>query len=130
MTGESSTPSTISQREVDGVAILAPQRGLKGEAEWALRERLNALVARGKLEILIDMKAMPYADSSELGRLIRSHISVRQAGGRVRLCHLSPRVATLMHLTKLDTVLDIYDTEEEALSSIRLCREEKPHDSR
>ena len=44
---------------------------------------------------------------------------MRQAGGRVRLCNLSEKVRTLMKMTRLDTVLDLYATEEEALASIR-----------
>jgi len=66
---------------------------------------------------------MPYMDSTELGRLIRSHLAVRQAGGRVRLCNLSAKVLTLMRLTHLDTVLDLYQTEKEALASILKSKE-------
>lgn len=72
--------------------ILSIEKDLKGEGEAALRERLDQLVRQGHLQILIDLRHVPHVDSSELGRLIRAHISVRQAGGRVRLCNLSDRV--------------------------------------
>jgi anti-anti-sigma factor len=116
----------ILERIVDEVIVLSPERGLKGEVENVLKERIDALVREGRLEILIDMKDMPRIDSSELGRLIRSHISVRQAGGRVRLCNISDRVMMLMKMSKLDTVLDLYGSEEEALASIRAHRGECP----
>jgi anti-anti-sigma factor len=111
--------NAFSEREVDGVIILVVNRGLKGEGEYALRERLEVLVRERRVHILINLKQLPYIDSSELGRLIRAHNAVRQAGGRVRLCHLSQRVMDLMKLTHLDTVLDIYGTEEEALAAMK-----------
>ena len=58
-------------------------------------------------------------DSIELGRLIRCHLSVRQAGGCVRLCNLSEKVRMRMKMTRLDTVLKLYGSEEEALEGIR-----------
>jgi anti-anti-sigma factor len=115
---EQSIPD-IRERIVGGVIVLSPEGGLKGNIENHLKERIDAHVRDGRLEILIDMKHMPRIDSSELGRLIRSHISVRQAGGRVRLCNISDRVMMLMKMSKLDTVLDLYPTEEEALAGIR-----------
>jgi len=115
----------IRERVVDDVIVLAPERGLKGEVESLLKQRIDALVREGRLDILIDMKLLPRIDSSELGRLIRSHISARQAGGKVRLCNLSERVMVLMKMTRLDTVLDLYATEEDALESMRQQRSEQ-----
>ncbi len=115
----------FEERIVDGVIIICPERGLKGETEYLLKERIDTLVREGRLEILIDMKHMPRIDSSELGRLIRSHISARHAGGKVRLCGISDKVMILMKMTRLDTVLDLHTTEEEALASIRHEREAK-----
>jgi anti-anti-sigma factor len=111
--------SIINERNVDGVVILAVQRNLKGEGEASLRVRIDELMRSGQRQILIDLKSLPNMDSTELGRLIRCHLAVRQAGGRVRLCNLSEKVRTLMKLTRLDTVLDLYNTEEEALVQIR-----------
>ena len=125
MTDRNSTPSTLQEYVVDGVIVLRVERGLKGLGETTLKERLDVLVRDGHLEILIDMKDMPFVDSSELGRLIRSHLSVRQAGGRVRLCNLAPRVVALMKMTRLDTILELYDTETQALASIRQARGER-----
>jgi anti-sigma B factor antagonist len=114
---------TIREEERDGVVVLSLDRDLKGSGEAALKVRLDDLVRQGRLEILINLAAMPFVDSSELGRLIRSHLSVRQAGGRVRLCNLVPRVVELMKMTKLDTVFEIYASEEEALAEIQGSRQ-------
>jgi len=109
----------LLERIVDGIVIISVERDLKGEGETTLRERLDGLVRRGHLNILINLGDIPRLDSAELGRLIRAHISVRRAGGRIRLCNLPDRVRALMKLTRMDTVLDIYKTEEEALAAVR-----------
>jgi anti-anti-sigma factor len=109
----------VLERVVDGVVVISVEKELKGAGESALRERLDGLVREGRLQILIDLRDVPYMDSTELGRLIRAHLSVRRAGGRVRLCNLSDKVTTVMKLTKLDTVLDIYGTEEQGLAAFR-----------
>ncbi len=120
------SPSIIHERTADDVIILTVQRVVKGAVEAALRERLDSLVAQGHLHILLDMKELPYLDSSEIGRLIRCHLSVRQAGGRVRLCNISPRVLSLMKMTRLDTVLDLFSTEEAALAAFREADHQVP----
>jgi len=97
---------------------LTVERGLKGALEKLLRERIDELVLEGCLQIVVNLKQVPYIDSSDIGRLIRSHFSVRQAGGRVRLCNLSDRVLSVLKMTRLDTVLDLYPSEEKALASI------------
>jgi len=119
MTIATSGSSIIKERIVDGVVILSLERGLKGLGEAALKERLDELVRAGHTQILIDLGGLPNVPSTELGRLIRCHLSVRQAGGRVRLCNLSEKVRMRMRMTRLDTVLELYGSEEEALEGIR-----------
>jgi anti-sigma B factor antagonist len=111
--------SVVREREVDGVIILTLERDVKGAGEITLRRRIAALVAAGRLQIIVDLQHVPYIDSTDLGRLIRAHIAVRQAGGRARVCNVAPKVMTLFKLTRLDTVLDLYPTEAEALAAVR-----------
>jgi anti-sigma B factor antagonist len=109
---------SFEERDVNGVTILTVGWALKGALESLLKERIDQLVREGRLQIVIDLKHVPYVDSSEIGRLIRAHLSVRRAGGRVRLCNLTERVSAVLRLTRLDTILDLYRTEDEALASI------------
>ena len=109
----------VREREVDGIIVLSVVRELKGVVEATLRQRIDYHVSRGFKKILIDLDGLPYMDSTDLGRLIRCHLSVRQAGGRVRICNISEKVWELLKLTRLDTVLDLYHTEAEALASMQ-----------
>ena len=117
----------VREREVDGVIVLSVVRELKGVVEATLRQRIDHHVSKGFKKILIDLDGLPYMDSTDLGRLIRCHLSVRQAGGRVRICNISEKVWEILKLTRLDTVLDLYHTEEEALASIHAASAPVPN---
>ena len=117
----------VREREVNGVIVLSVVRELKGAVEATLRQRIDHHVSKGFKKILIDLDGLPYMDSTDLGRLIRCHLSVRQAGGRVRICNISEKVWEILKLTRLDTVLDLYHTEEEALASIHASSAPVPH---
>ena len=109
--------SFIREKDVGGIIVLSVDRTLKGSGEISLKERIDELVREGRRQILVDLRDVPYLDSTELGRLIRAHLSVRQAGGRVRLCNVSERIFMLFKISRLDTVLDLYATEEQALTA-------------
>jgi anti-sigma B factor antagonist len=106
------------EERIGQVVVIALERSLKGGVEAALKERIDTLVRQGSLQIVIDLRYVPYVDSTELGRLMRCHLSVRKAGGRVRLCNLSERMRLLLRMTHLDTVFDLYDSREGALIAI------------
>lgn len=106
------------EKRVGDAVVIALERSLRGGGDAALKERIDALVRQGSLLIVIDLERVPYVDSTELGRLMRSHLSVRKAGGRVRLCNLSERMRLLLRMTHLDTVFELYDSQEAALSAL------------
>ena len=108
----------FQERDIDGVTILTVERGLRGALATVLKERIDELVEEGRLYIVVNLKQVPQIDSRDIGRIIRAHLSVRQAGGRVRLCNLSERVLSALKMTRLDTVLDIHDTEREAIEGL------------
>jgi anti-sigma B factor antagonist len=109
---------SYQERDINGVTILTVEQGLKGPLESLLKDRIEDLVQEGRLQIVVDLKQVPYVDSSDIGRIIRAHQAVRHAGGRVRLCNLSQRVLAVLKLTRLDTILDLYQNEEEAMARI------------
>jgi anti-anti-sigma factor len=113
-----------SERTEAGVTILTVERELRGTLESHLKDRIDRLVSEGCLHIVIDLKKIAYMDSSDIGRIIRAHLSARRAGARVRLCNLSERVMSVMKISRLDTVLEIYDDETDAMAVILRKRAE------
>jgi anti-sigma B factor antagonist len=60
-----------------------------------------------------------YIDSSGLGELVSSFTTVRNQGGQLKLLNLTRRVRDLLQITKLLTVFESFESEPEALKSLR-----------
>jgi anti-sigma B factor antagonist len=58
-----------------------------------------------------------YVDSTGLGGLVISFTTLRKSGGALKLLNLSRRNIELLVLTKLTTVFEIFDDEQEAVNS-------------
>jgi anti-sigma B factor antagonist len=109
---------TTTTRQVGDVTIVdLTGRIALGEESAALRNLVAELLSQGHAKILIDMAGVDYVDSSGLGALVSSVTSVRKAGGEMKLVNLSDKVDDLMEVTRLYTVFDIPDTEDEALKA-------------
>jgi anti-anti-sigma factor len=66
---------------------------------------------------IFDLTKMPQMDSSGLGLLVSHYISCRGRGIRVIIAGASPNVRQLFKFTKVDTLLPLTSTVEEALSA-------------
>ena len=109
----------VERREVDGVEILAPQgRMVLGDAIEKMRERFEHLLAAGHTKVALDCSHVEYIDSSALGCLVMAHTNLEKAGGTMVLFALNQRNTELLVITKLATVMQIADSEQDA---INLC---------
>jgi len=88
-----------------------------GEGSSALRENMRELMAQGHTKILLNLAGVSFIDSSGIGELVSGYVSVAHNHGSVKLCTLTKRVRDLLQVTRLYTVLDIYEWEEDALRS-------------
>ena len=107
---------SISERRVGNVTIL----DLKGQVRMgggAVELHIGCLLDEGKTQILLNLSEVTHIDSSGLGELVASHISVGKKGGEIKLSHLTERLRELMTITKLLTVFDVHDNESEAVAS-------------
>ena len=107
----------ISSRVVDGVTVVDVEgRIVLGEEASSLRDAVKDLLKLTK-KIVLNLKGVGYIDSGGLGVLVSIHTSSHNQQASVKLTHLTPKVDTLLQVTKLLTVFDVYATEEEALKS-------------
>lgn len=109
---------TLTEREVDDVTIL----DLKGrlvldDGDLMFRDRINALVAKGRKKFVVCLRDVTYIDSCGIGVLISKLVSVRNKGGDLKLVHLSPRSHRVFDICRLDNVFEAFESEEEAVAS-------------
>ena len=90
-----------------------------GEGSSALRENMRELMAQGHAKILLNMSGVTFMDSSGIGELVSGYVSVTHNHGSVRLCGLTNRIRDLLQVTRLYSVLPIYEWEEDALRAFQ-----------
>lgn len=109
---------TVSQREKEGIAILDLAGALTvGDAATALRSTLLEIVSTGRNNVVLNLAAVDYIDSTGLGAMVVCFTSLRKSGGRLVLLNLIRRHLELLVLTKLSTVFEIFDDEQSAVNS-------------
>ena len=110
----------VNPRRLDDVVILdLSGRITLGEGTVAVRDALQKLLRAGDRKFLLNLADVDYIDSGGLGELITAFTTVRGEGGQLKLLKLTHRVRDLLQITKLLTVFDSYDSETEALKSMR-----------
>lgn len=63
---------------------------------------------------ILDLTDVPYMDSAGLGRIVRHYVHCRGKGVRMVAAGASPRVLELFRMTKVDSVIPVTATVEEA----------------
>ncbi len=103
----------------DGIAVVdCAGRIVFGEETAELRDRVRTLIAKGS-RVILNLADVTYIDSGGLGTLVALYTTAQNAGGSIKLARLTPRVGDLLQVTKLLTVFEVYNSEEEAVDSFR-----------
>ena len=112
--------AVIKSRQLDDVVILDISGRLTlGEGTITLRDALQKLLNRGERKFVMNLEHVDYIDSAGLGELITGFTTVRAQGGQLKLLKLTHRIHDLLQITKLLTVFDSFDSETEAIKSMR-----------
>jgi anti-sigma B factor antagonist len=118
----------ITSREKEGIKILDLNGKLTVGAASDLRERVSAETAAGFLQQILNLKEVDSIDSTGLGTMVICFMSLQKAGGALKLVNLNRRNIELLLLTKLSTVFQIFNEEQEAINSFFPDREIKHFD--
>jgi len=119
----------IQQRDREGITILDLNGRLTvGPEASTFRERLQKLIDSRRTNIILNLKDVDYIDSTGLGALVMSYTSLQRAGGKIKLLNLSRRGIELLVMTKLTTIFEVFDDEQNAINSFFPDRELKAFD--
>jgi anti-sigma B factor antagonist len=103
----------------DGIIVVdCAGRLVFGDETAALRDQVRSLIS-DRSRIILNLADVTYIDSGGLGTLVALYTTARNAGGAVKLARLTQRVGDLLQVTKLVTVFEVYNSEEEAVQSFR-----------
>ena len=108
----------IEERAVGDVVVLDLKgRVTLGEGDELLKDKVNSLVNQGHKKIVLNLADVPYIDSAGLGEIVRTYTTVSRQGGSLKLLNLTKRITDLLSITKLLTVFETFDSENEAVQS-------------
>jgi len=108
----------ITQREREDVVILDLKgRITVGPEATTLRETVSALNQQPGRNLVFNLGGVDYIDSTGLGALVMSSTSLRKNSGNVKLLNLNRRNIELLVMTKLATVFEIFNDEQDAVNS-------------
>ena len=118
----------ISEREREGITILDIKGRLTVGQASVLRDTINGLMGAGKTRIIGNLQHVEYIDSTGLGTLVICFTSLQKGGGGFKLLNLNKRNLELLLLTKLSTVFELFNDEQDAINSFFPNREIKRFD--
>ena len=105
-------------REVRGVTVVdLGGRITYGEETKALREQVKCLLAERKTRLVLNLRDVNFIDSSGAETIVACFTSARAVGGDLRLANANRYFREFLEMTRLLKMLDIFNSEEEAVAS-------------
>lgn len=88
-------------------------------------QQIEKTCEEGNAWIIFDLSDLRVMNSTGLNILIHSLTGARKSGGEVLICGVSEKVKQLFIITKLNTIFQVHDTEEDALIAYGEAQAEK-----
>ena len=109
----------IVTRLVHSVPVLDLRGAITGtQADSGLRQAVRAAVDRSARLVVVNLAEVTAIDSSGVADLAVNHTWVAGRGGRLALCNPTAKLKDVFVTTRLNTVFDIYESEDDALAAV------------
>jgi anti-sigma B factor antagonist len=110
----------MTERQIGAVTVLdlAGKLTIDQDAQL-LKDKINSLILQERTEIVLNLADISYIDSGGLGQLVSCYGSLSRTTGGLKLLHVSKRNHDLLSITRLVTLFDSFDSEDEAVKSFR-----------
>lgn len=110
----------LKTKRVDDVVIVEIKGNLMGGPDsQKFRDILRKLLNEGKRKIVVDLKNVKIINSAGLGTLISGLTTMRNSGGDLRLANPNDKIESLLKITRLIKVFEIYNSIDEAIESYK-----------
>jgi anti-sigma B factor antagonist len=86
-----------------------------------LRDQLRQLVESGVQAVVVDLTGVGFMDSSGLGALVVAYKDLRERGGSLALAGVGRSVRTVLSITSVDRVIDVFGTVYDAEEAARVA---------
>lgn len=108
----------IAERQVGAVTVLDLSGNLTIDQDaQRLKDKINSLIQQERVAVVLNLGEVGYIDSGGLGQLVASFGSLAKTKGGLKLLHVNKKNHDLLSITRLVTVFDTFDSEDEAVRS-------------
>jgi anti-sigma B factor antagonist len=85
----------------------------------SLHRSVKEMLGKGKKDFLLNYAEVPFMDSTGVGELLASFVSVQNAGGRLKLEKVNAKILLIFKITGIIRLFEgaIFDDEEAAIKS-------------
>lgn len=108
---------TLETREASGRTVIAVGGEIDVYTAPKLRDTITDLVAAGAYDLVVDLSAVEFLDSTGLGVLVGGLKKVRSHDGSLSLVCAQDRLLKIFRITGLSKVFDIHPDEATALAN-------------
>ncbi len=108
---------SIRIRQTGMVSLVDVSGRLTSFETGALRDSISGLLKQGHKDIILNLTALQYLDSSGIGELARVYVSVVKQSGQMKVIGLSSKIEEVLKITHLYQVFPEFPDEEAALQS-------------
>lgn len=110
----------IESRQEGGATVIACEGCITlGLATNTLRNLLREAIEGGAKVVVVDFRGAVQLDSTGIGELVGALSLANERGASLRLASLPPKIRELLRITRLDTVFDVREDLQDALSGAR-----------
>jgi anti-anti-sigma factor len=110
----------IRERQEGSVTVIElAGRFTVNDRPGQLRIAVAEAVARGARQLLLDLSGVHYIDSTRLGELIASHVTVTRQAGRLVLTGTPARIEELLTMAGLGGVFERHATIADAVAAFK-----------
>jgi anti-sigma B factor antagonist len=93
------------------VITISGEITLSAGGDVQLKDKIQSLLQQDRKKVLLDMGQVSYVDSAGLGQLVQASVTASKNGGKLKLLNLTKKLNDLLVVTKLSTVFDVIETE-------------------
>ncbi|TGK82341.1 anti-sigma factor antagonist [Leptospira noumeaensis] len=108
----------IREKSSNQVAIIT----IEGEVDLynakELKDILDDKMRKNQYEIVVNLEKVPFMDSSGIGTLVTAMYKLKKYHGNLKVCSVHGSVAKVFKLTGMESHLEVFDTEENAVLSL------------
>ena len=107
----------MEELKAEGIDVLKLEGRFDAHTVPSVSGWLEEVTAKLPPQVLINMENVNFIDSAGLAALVRGMKRSRELGGNLVIHGLRQPVRIIFELTRLDKAFDIYDDEEDAITS-------------